>query len=81
MPLMFQVIICTAHDGTRTKRPAVDEVPVRLFVHKMTVPLGVAKQQLFTLFQFTQTFSCQRLMQSCCLHATLFFMRTGATIL
>lgn len=80
MPLMFQVIICTAHDGTRTKRPAVDEVRLQLSVHTMTVPLGVAKQQLFT-FQFTQTFSCQRLMQSCCSHATLFFMRTGATIL
>lgn len=80
MPLMFRVIICTAHDGTRTKRPGVDEVPVRLFVYKMTIPLGVAKHLLFT-FQFTQTFSCQRLMQPCCLHATLFLMRTGATIL
>lgn len=59
----FQVTICTTRDGTRTKRPAVDDVRVRSLVYNDSAT-RCSKARVYTLLQFTQTFSCRRLKHS-----------------
>lgn len=81
MPVLFRVTICTTRDGARTKRPAADDVRVRSLVYNDSATRCSKARVLHVASVYSDFQLSEVKTQSCCLHATLFFMRTGATIL